>query len=66
MPIIRKVSKICARCKEPVPSRYRALIDRFVCDPCYPIALAEIAAARDQIGTAPLDEDAVDLAKEPA
>lgn len=48
---IRKIRKGCDRCiglgdtTNTTPARYRTLIDRFLCDECYPIALKELRPA---------------------
>lgn len=50
--VTKKVRKGCDRCvgleregAETTPARYRALIDRFLCEPCYPRALEELRTA---------------------
>jgi len=44
----RKEQLGCARCKDDEkPARYRAMLDRYCCDVCYPHALKEVEAARE-------------------
>lgn len=45
----RKYAKVCDRCKEEVASRFRLVLNRFVCDPCYQLTLAQLD------GTAPVE-----------
>lgn len=33
--MIRKHARTCAGCREPVRARYRAIVDEFLCEPCW-------------------------------
>ena len=57
MPLrVRKTARVCERCGEHVPARYRALFDQFLCQTCYTAEVREVVVRYDHV----LDDEEAD------